>query len=60
MKTGFVTPQYHVVFDDCFSTVELVGSDDGTVQLWEKLFSYSISTFVYLSDEDNVFEVSYF
>ena len=45
LKTGHVTPQYHVVFDDCFSTVESGGSDDGTAELWQKLFSFSQSTF---------------
>ena len=38
LKTGFITPQYHVVFDHCFSTVDSGGSDDGTVELWETLF----------------------
>ena len=56
LKTGFVTPQYHVVFDDCFSTEVSGGNDDGTVELWEKLFSYLNSKFDYLSDEDDVFE----
>ena len=60
LKMGHVTPQYHVVFDDCFSTVELGGSDDGTAELWQNLFSYSQSTFDYMSDEDDVFEASRF
>ena len=57
---GFVAPQYHVVFDDCFSMADSCGSDDGTVELWEKLFSYSSSTFDYLNEEDDVFEDSRF
>ena len=36
------------------------GSDDGTVELWEKLFSYSSSTFDYLNEEDDVFKASRF
>ena len=58
LKTGHVTPQYHVVFDDCFSTVESGGSDDGNAELWQNLFFYSQSTFDYMSDEDDVFEAS--
>ena len=38
LKTGFVMLQYHVVFDDCFSTVDSCGSDDFTAELWKKLF----------------------
>ena len=57
---GFIMPQYHVVFDDGFSTTESGGSDDGTAELWEKVFSYSNSTFDYLSEEDDVFEDSRF
>ena len=55
-----MTPQYHVVFEDCFLMVELGGSDDGTAELWEKLFSFSNSTFDYTSEEDDVFEASRF
>ena len=44
-KTGFVMPQYHVVYDDCFSTVESGGSNEGIVELWKNFFSYSNSTF---------------
>ena len=38
LKMGFVTLQYHVVFDDCFSAVDSDGSDGGTVELWKKQF----------------------
>ena len=47
LKTGFITPQYQMVFDDCFSMVNSGGSDDGTVELLKELFSYSNSTFDY-------------
>ena len=60
LKTGHVTPQYRVVFDDCFSTVESGGRDDGIAELWQNLFSFSKSTFDYMSDEDDVFEASRF
>ena len=43
-----------------FSMVESGGSDDGTAELWEKLFSFSNSTFDYTSEEDDVFEASRF
>ena len=49
-----------MVLNNCFSIVDSGGSDDGAVELWEKLFSYSNSTFDYLSVEDNVFEASCF
>ena len=40
--------------------MEYGGSDDGTVELWKKLLSYSNSTFYYLSEEDDDFEDSHF
>ena len=36
LKTGYVTLQYHVVFDNYFSMVESGGSDNGTAELWDK------------------------
>ncbi|KAL7465925.1 hypothetical protein ACHAXS_006230 [Conticribra weissflogii] len=40
LRTGFVSPQYHCVFDDLFQTVYSSGKDDGVVDsicnlLWE-------------------------
>ena len=58
--TGFITQQYYAVFDDCFLTVDSGGSNDGTVELCEKLFSYSNSAFDYLNEEDSVFEAVHF
>ena len=31
LSTGFVSPQYHIVFDDQFETVYSSGEDDGVV-----------------------------
>ena len=38
IKTGSIMPQYHVVFDDCFSTVT---SEAEEPAVWENIFSYS-------------------
>ena len=56
LKTGYITPQYHVVSHDCFSTVESDGSGDERVELWKDLFRYSNSMFDYFSEEDDLFE----
>ena len=38
LKTGSISAQYHMVFDDCFS---MVVSEGLQPQAWEKLFSYN-------------------
>ena len=48
LKTGSISAQYHVVFDDCFSTVVSEGLQP---QAWEKLFSYNNQSWNQL-DED--------
>ena len=43
-----------------FLDSKVCGSNEGTVELWEKLFSYSNRTSDYLSEEDDDFEDSRF
>jgi hypothetical protein len=50
LKTGFVSPQYHVVFDDCLETVFSSGADDVLVDsICENL--YGTSCEIYATDE---------
>jgi hypothetical protein len=37
LATGSITPQYHVVFDDRYSTVPSIGSDDEPPSDWDDL-----------------------
>ena len=36
-RTGHISPQYHVVFDDTFSTVESIGTNDEPPPFWDQL-----------------------
>ena len=38
LQTGHVTPQCHIVFDECFSVVE---SEEHQPQTWDDLFKYT-------------------
>ena len=38
LKTGTISPQFHVVFDDSFSTVISISDSDDPPALWENLF----------------------
>jgi hypothetical protein len=50
LKTGFVSPQYHIVFDDLFKTVFSSGADDALVNsICENL--YGTSCEIYATDE---------
>ena len=50
LKTGFVSPQYHVVFDDLFESVFSSGPDDAVVDaICEDL--YKTSRDIYATDE---------
>ncbi len=50
MKTGYVSPQYHVVFDDLFETVFSSGADDALVDsIFENL--YWTSCEIYATDK---------
>ena len=50
LKTGYVSPQYHVVFDDLFETVFSSGADNALIDsICENL--YGTSCEVYATDE---------
>ena len=53
--TGYVSPQYHVVFDERFSTVSSTGEEPLPLNQWEKLFDIGYDRFANLDpieDED--------
>ncbi len=50
LKTGFISPQYHVVFDDLFKSVFSSGPDDAVVDAICKDL-YGSSCEVYATDE---------
>jgi hypothetical protein len=37
LQTGSITTQYHVVFDDSFSTVASIGKDEDPPEYWDDL-----------------------
>ena len=47
LKTGSITPQYHVVFDDFFTTSV---SERDIPETWDKLFHYSSQFWDYCED----------
>ncbi len=50
LKTGFISPQYHVVFDDLFETVFSSGANNALVDsICENL--YGTSCEIYATDE---------
>ena len=46
LQTGHISPQYHVVFDECFSTVE---SEKHKPETWDELFRYANQSWSYKS-----------
>ena len=47
LSTGFVSPQYHIVFDDQFETVYSSGEDDGVVDaICDRLFESNKDIYV--------------
>jgi hypothetical protein len=50
LKTGYVSPQYHVVFDDLFETVFSSGARDALVDSIRKNL-YGTSCEIYATDE---------
>mmetsp|Transcript_5784 Transcript_5784/g.8453 ORF Transcript_5784/g.8453 Transcript_5784/m.8453 type:complete len:124 (+) Transcript_5784:431-802(+) len=48
IKLGLITPQYHVVFDDCFSMTALEAVKP---QVCETLFSYSTQSWDQFDDD---------
>ena len=53
LETGAITPQYHVIFDDWFSTIATGVNDlpDFTYDSWAQLFRDSIYEFIPYSNE---------
>ena len=41
LKTGFISPQFHVVFDDSFNTVISISEGDTPPAHWENMFHES-------------------
>jgi hypothetical protein len=37
LTSGHISPQFHVVFDDSFSTVESIGVDESAPEFWRDL-----------------------
>ena len=47
LSTGFVSPQYHIVFDDQFETVYSSGEDDAVVDaIYDRLFESNSDIYV--------------
>ena len=57
IKTGSITPQYHIVFDDCFSTVVAEAEEP---QVWNQLFTYTNQSWDQFNEDDDVTEPSRF
>ena len=57
IKTGSITPQYHVVFDDWFSTAVAEAEE---TQVWERLFTYNNQTWDQLDEDADITEPSRF
>ena len=57
IKTGFITPQYHVVFDDYFLTVVAEAEEP---QVLERLFTYNNKTWDQLNEDVDITESSRF
>jgi hypothetical protein len=55
LKTGYVSPQYHVVFDDLFKTVFSSGAEDALVDSICKNL-YGTSCEIYATDENDAHE----
>ena len=51
IKTGSITPQYHIVFDDCFSTVVAEAEEP---QVWNQLFTYTNQSWDQFNEDDDV------
>ena len=57
-STGYITPQYHVVFDDWFTTIATSVEDkpDFSSDDWNKLFGESRYQYIEDDDEENIEE----
>jgi hypothetical protein len=50
LQTGSITPQFHVVFDDYFTTVASISDDDNPPDVWEDL---CLENSLHIATEDN-------
>ena len=57
IKTGSISPQYHVVFDDCFP---MAVAEVEEPQVWEHLFAYHNQTWDQLDKNSDITEPSRF
>ena len=56
-RTGKISPQFHVIFDDWFTSVLSVGADDAfEPSMWQTLFSHS--RFHYMCDDHDAISLS--
>ena len=56
-RTGKISPQFHVIFDDWFTSVLFVGADDAFEPLmWQTLFSHSC--YHYMFDDHDAISLS--
>jgi len=49
MKRGSISPQYHVVLNDCYSTV---ASEAAEPKLWQDLFTFSNQSWGQFDEEE--------
>ena len=57
IKTGSISPQYHIVFDDCFSTAVAEAEEP---QVWDRLFTYNNQSWDQFDEDANITEPSRF
>jgi len=57
IKTGSITPQYHNIFDDCFSTVTAEAAEP---EEWRKLFTFNSQSWDQFNEDEFNFEASWF
>ena len=56
-RTGKISPQFHVIFDDWFTSVLCVGADDAfEPSMWQTLFSHSC--YHYMFDDHDAISLS--
>ena len=53
VHTGKISPQYHVVFDDKFSTVHSLPSEDSLDKQWEQIFKLDKEFYLDIEYDDN-------
>ena len=53
VDTGKVSPQYHVVFDDGFSTVNSLPSEDSLDKQWARILKLDREFYLDLEFDDN-------